>query len=99
MIEHASGGRNAPAQIRSLPDAADGAGDAAGQAALSIAESLALALVESGALSREDILAALDDARRAHMTHANRDGDGRIPGHAADLIGRVIESVYLARTP
>lgn len=99
MIDYASRGRNAPGQIRSLPDAADGAGDAAGQAALSIAESLALALVESGVLSREDVLAALDDARRAHMAHADQDADGRIPGHAADLIGRVIESVYLARTP
>ncbi|MBB3265431.1 hypothetical protein FHW79_003051 [Azospirillum sp. OGB3] len=50
--------------------------DAAGLAALSICESLMLALVERGVLRLEEAHAALEDAAAAHQ---NRDANGEDP--------------------
>lgn len=65
-------------------------GDAAGLAALSICESLMIALVEKGILEVEEARSALEDAAAAHQVLRSTDGDERPHGVAAELIERLI---------
>lgn len=71
-------------------------GDAAGLAALSICESLMIALVEKGILEVEEARSALEDAATAHQVlRSSREDD---PPHAlaAELIERLITQMNAA---
>ncbi len=70
--------------------------EAAALAALSMGESLILALAESGALKVAEIEGVLDDAAAAHRTAAAEGRDPEVNRLAADAIERIRKGLELA---
>lgn len=64
--------------------------EAAGMAALSICESLVIAMVEKGLLTPEEARGALEDAAAAHLRQEIRD-----PAHRQEMAVRAIERLAL----
>ncbi|NYZ14068.1 hypothetical protein HL658_16050 [Azospirillum sp. RWY-5-1] len=71
-------------------------GDAAGLAALSICESLMIALVEKGILEVEEARSALEDAASAHQVLRSSHQDDPPHALAAELIERLITQMNAA---
>lgn len=67
--------------------------DAVARAALSVGESLTLALVECGLIGRDQIIGALDDAAGVHRTAAAEGRDTEVSVFAAAMIERIIHSL------
>ncbi|MBP2297543.1 hypothetical protein [Azospirillum picis] len=63
--------------------------EAAGMAALSICESLMIAMVEKGLFTVEEVRGALEDAAAAHLRQENRDSARRRQELAVRLIERL----------
>lgn len=71
--------------------------DAVARAALSVGESLALALVECGMVGKHEIIGALEDAASAHRTAATEGRDPDVNAFAAAVIERMIRSLDAAK--
>lgn len=82
-----------------MPDATDQNPAAAGHAALSICESLLLALGESKALGENDIRGILEDAAATHRGAAGANKDAALHGDAATLIEQLLASRKTALRP
>lgn len=70
--------------------------DAEGLAALSICESLALALAEEGILTKEGLCLAIEDSVSAHRNAAKSARDPDVHRRAALLAERVKKSIAAA---
>lgn len=70
--------------------------DAVARAALSVGESLALALVECGMVDKDKIIAALEDAAAAHRAAASEGRDPDVNAFAAAVIERMVRSLVAA---
>ncbi|PIL20937.1 hypothetical protein P775_07165 [Puniceibacterium antarcticum] len=75
-----------PASGRHLPKP-----DLSGAAALSICESLLLALNDHNILPENEIVGILRDAAAAHAHDAGEDGQAEMHEGVADLINRIID--------
>ena len=75
-----------------------GASDARGLAALSICESLALALAEEGILSKKDVCQAIEDLVAAHREAARTATHSILHQQAALIAEGVKESIAAAVT-
>jgi hypothetical protein len=71
--------------------------DAAARAALSVGESLAIALVECGMVGKQDIICALEDAASAHRNAAEQGLDQEVNAFAAAMIERMIRTLNAAQ--
>ena len=71
--------------------------DAVARAALSVGESLALALVECGMVHKQEIIGALEDAAEAHRAAASDGQDPEVNTFAAAVIERMIRSLVAAK--
>lgn len=76
--------------VAALPPKTD---HAVARAALSVGESLALALVECGMVDKNEIICALEDAAAAHRTAAEEGLDPETNAFAAAVIERMIRSL------
>lgn len=70
--------------------------DAVARAALSVGESLALALIECGLVGKGQIIDALEDAASAHRAAAEEGRDPEVSAFAAAVIERMIRSLEAA---
>ena len=71
--------------------------DAAGRAALSICESLMIALVEKGILSLEEARGALEDAAAAHQNIDTVEGQAAVHQSASLIIERLMTQIGAAK--
>lgn len=69
---------------------------AVARAALSVGESLALALVEAGLVGKSQIINALEDAASTHRMAALEGVDPEVSAFAAAMIERIIRSLEAA---
>jgi hypothetical protein len=70
--------------------------DAVARAALSVGESLAIALVECGMVGKQEIICALEDAASAHRNAAEEGLDEEVNAFAAAVIERMIRTLNAA---
>jgi len=70
--------------------------DAVARAALSVGESLAIALVECGMVGKHEIICALEDAASAHRNAAQEGLDEDVNAFAAAVIERMIRTLNAA---
>ena len=70
--------------------------DAVARAALSVGESLAIALVECGMVGKQEIICALEDAASAHRNAAEEGLDEDVNAFAAAVIERMIRTLNAA---
>ena len=70
--------------------------DAVARAALSVGESLAIALVECGMVGKHEIICALEDAASAHRNAAEGGLDKDVNTFAAAVIERMIRTLNAA---
>lgn len=70
--------------------------EAVARAALSVGESLAIALVECGMVGKHEIICALEDAASAHRTAAKEGLDTDVNTFAAAVIERMIRTLNAA---
>jgi NAD-dependent oxidoreductase involved in siderophore biosynthesis len=70
--------------------------DAVARAALSVGESLAIALVECGMVGKQEIICALEDAASAHRNAAEEGLDEDVNTFAAAVIERMIRTLNAA---
>ncbi|MCU0893334.1 MAG: hypothetical protein MUD06_03270 [Rhodospirillales bacterium] len=70
--------------------------DAVARAALSVGESLAIALVECGMVAKQEIICALEDAASAHRNAAEEGLDQDVNAFAAAVIERMIRTLNAA---
>ena len=73
--------------------------DVAGAAALSICESLLLALNDRNILPEREIMGILSDAAAGHTGASDRKADAAFHTAVADLINRIIHSGNAVRRP
>lgn len=71
--------------------------DAFARAALSVGESLAIALVECGMVGKQQIIGALEDAAAAHRAAADEGNNSDVNVFAAAVIERMILSLGAAK--
>ncbi|WP_207461511.1 hypothetical protein [Azospirillum sp. SYSU D00513] len=71
--------------------------DAAGRAALSICESLMIALVEKGILSLEEARGALEDAAAAHQNIDTLNDQAAVHQSAGLIIERLLTQIGAAK--
>ena len=71
--------------------------DAVARAALSVGESLAIALVECGMVRKHEIICALEDAASAHRNAAEQGLDQDVNTFAAAVIERMIRTLNAAQ--
>ncbi|MDZ3838416.1 MAG: hypothetical protein U0S49_13690 [Rhodospirillales bacterium] len=71
--------------------------DAVARAALSVGESLAIALVECGMVGKQEIICALEDAASAHRNAAEEGLDEDVNAFAAAVIERMIRTLNAAQ--
>lgn len=71
--------------------------DAVARAALSVGESLAIALVECGMVRKHEIICALEDAASAHRNAAEQGLDQDVNMFAAAVIERMIRTLNAAQ--
>lgn len=71
--------------------------DAVARAALSVGESLAIALVECGMVRKQEIICALEDAASAHRNAAEQGLDQDVNAFAAAVIERMIRTLNAAQ--
>jgi hypothetical protein len=82
-----------------MPDTTDKNPAAAGHAALSICESLLLALGELKVLGESDVRGILEDAAATHRGAANATKDAALQRDAAKLIEQVLATRKTALRP
>lgn len=68
-------------------------------AALTICESLLLALNDHGVLPEHQIVGVLRDAAAAHSNDPGDDGQGELHAAVADLINRIVDGGNSVRRP
>lgn len=73
--------------------------DYSGMAALSICESLLLALNDRNILPEKEIMGILRDAADSHSEAANLDSDSKAHQEAANLINKIIAGGNSVRRP
>lgn len=71
--------------------------EAVARAALSMGETLLLALTESGMLDRDEVHQALEDAANAHRQAADSSDDPKVHREAARLIENVMDGFNSVR--
>lgn len=70
--------------------------EAVARAALSVGETLAIALVECGMVGKQEIICALEDAASAHRNAADAGLDKDVNAFAAAVIERMIRTLSAA---
>lgn len=67
--------------------------DAATQAALTVCEALILTLGKRGVLERDELLAALGDAREAHVSLARAGHNRAVHARSAEIVQTLIDEI------